>query len=193
MKRRLIILALMIVPILGFAYQGGHPGHSSNDMDRIMDQIFQRLNILEADYLSQLNKKENARSRDLLNEIRGLLALMPPEGQPKPQPPKHNYRKKGMSAPDFEALLNSVKKSIYSDDRLNVLKLAAADNRFSVGQIVEMIGLFMYTDDKLDVLAIMYPQCVDKGNKFKILDSFMYGSDKDKAVKIMTGEAQAEK
>ncbi len=188
MKHLLLITILLLIALPGFAFKEV-PQQKDKDIKQILDKIANRLNTLEADYLSELNKTDRREAGAIVNEIRGLLSLLPQHVEPRTPRHRQQVRHKEMSVKNFEALQKSVKNTVSAKDKLNVLTLAATDNWFSVDQIIQLLGLFMNSSDKLKALEIVYPRCVDPSNRFNILDSFMSGSDKEKATKIMTGKA----
>lgn len=180
----------------------------------VMQQIELRLQELEKYYLSRLTSANDQRAiKQMMENIRGLLIMLPVDpnalatGPVAAQSPNINININTTPVPpapapeaitvnplrymtdkEFKDLEASIQKSSFADDRLSTLQLATKNTSFSVNQIVRIIGLFTFADDKLKALRLSYPGCYDPQNNFKILDAFLFSDDKDAARKIMSAQ-----
>ncbi len=103
-----------------------------------------------------------------------------------PDPPKISEpAKTAMSETDFTVFLNNVKTESFSDDQLRVIRLGSGNAWFSVSQIIRMIDVLTYSDDKLEALQIMYLRVTDPQNAHNILNAFTFSSDKEDAERII--------
>lgn len=181
----------------------------------IIDQIAAKLEILEKDIHGKLSKLDQKKAENILNEIYGLLALLPsnqtinlsssltarptpvkpetpaappvvqPAPAPAPAPAPVQTSRKSMSDKDFTALMDRIKAESFGDNKLRVLRTAALHSRFNCAQIVRLIGAFTYSDEKLEALRVSYPDCTDPQNSFRIIDAFTYSDDKEEAERII--------
>lgn len=176
----------------------------------IIDTIASRLETLEKDYFIKLNKVDQLKAQKLVNEIYELLAQIPlstdpvvisgtspnisinintPGVAPKPKPESASAtNRKVMKDQEFSDLMTKISRQVFGDDRLRTLELVSQNTRFTVNQIVRIIGTFTFASDQLNALRICYPECVDPQNNYKILDSFTFSTDRDAAQKIMEGK-----
>jgi hypothetical protein len=168
----------------------------------LLKKINRRIDKLQMSYISQLYKSERYEAQILLDEIRkvaNLLAYTAPvapqvitiKEAPQvvinvapPEPPAPKLR--AMNNEDFLDLKQSIRKNNFGDSGLNTLRSAAEGNYFKSSQIVDIMSLFVFSDDKLKALAITYPKCLDTQSKYKILDAFLFDSDKKTAQEIMS-------
>lgn len=104
----------------------------------------------------------------------------PPAQEPRAEPA-------GMSASDFEALVDAIKDEGFEDGKLNVLSSAAQSNRFTANQVGEILDLMAFSEGKLKALGKMKHRIVDRNNTFKIYKHFAFSADQKKARKILTG------
>lgn len=169
----------------------------------ILNRLTRKIDKLQMSYIAQLNKAERYEAQKLLDEIRSLaqkLAATPPPPTastnvtvniaptpaPRPNPrPAPAPKPVPISDKDFIDLKNSIRRNSFGDAGLDVLKSAADGNNFRSAQVVELLGLFPFSTDKLKALQIAYPKCIDTQNKYKIIDAFMFDSDKKEAREIM--------
>ena len=167
------------------------------DRKVILSRITRKIDKLQMSYIAQLNKSERYEAQMLLDEIRSLaqkLAATPPPPRattnvvvnvapapvatlpPKPIP---------MRDKEFIELKASIRRNSFGDAGLDVLKTAVEGNYFRSSQVVDILALFPYSTDKLKALQIVYPKCTDTQNKYKIMDAFLFDSDKKEAKEIM--------
>lgn len=108
--------------------------------------------------------------------ITGISPTYPPTQRPN-QKPGHNRpsSQRGMSDKEFTEFYNSV-RSGFSSDRLK--KVRAVD--LTSAQCQKLIGLFPFTDEKIEAMIEMYPRVIDKQNYYKVIDLLTFTSEKDK-------------
>lgn len=84
-----------------------------------------------------------------------------------------------MPAGDFNSAKASVEKQSFSEDQMKVAKQILRSNCLNTGQVIEMMGIFTYEENKLEFAKAAYAKTVDKGNYYKINDAFTYSSSVD--------------
>jgi len=170
----------------------------------LLKKLNRRIDKLQMSYISQLYKAERYEAQKLLDEIREIATNLAYTSQAEPQvivitpsspessitinvnpsePPAPKIR--AMLDKDFADLKLSIRRNNFSDAGLNTLKSATEGNYFRSTQIMELLGLFTFSDDKIKALEIAYPKCLDSSSKYKILDAFMFDTDKKIAQEIM--------
>lgn len=83
------------------------------------------------------------------------------------------------STEDFNQLKKLVSKQSFSTDKANVVKEALPGHLVSVDQIIELVQLLSYDNDRLELLKFAYPYCLDQQNYFKVNDELFYSSSKE--------------
>lgn len=99
---------------------------------------------------------------------------------------RHHHRDRApaaMSPADFDQLLASVEDESFSDGKLRVIKMAAKQNYFTADQAKQLVAAMSFGDNKVEAAVLLYPQLVDQGNFFKVMDAFTYDSNKEKVQK----------
>jgi hypothetical protein len=205
MKRYLIIVFLLCLAVSGFADSDNAAGSEKNISITINDSsqpnsgqdylaaVHHKLNILEQNFLAKLNKSDQRDAEKLLNEIRGLVSLLVEQNQNTGGNTTINIDLGNqnsihpMEDSSFRELKKSVIASIYGDTSIKVLTRAAEENFFSVSQILEILQLLTFSDDKVEALRVLYPRCADPENKFKLMNAFLFDSDRDLAAEIIEG------
>ena len=80
---------------------------------------------------------------------------------------------------DFEALKNSVSSKSFDDSKLKVAEEGIASNCMLSSQVRELMLLFSFEDNKLELAKYAYGHTYDPGNYFKVNDAFTFESTID--------------
>lgn len=188
---RLIMLTLMLLAVLSalFAQSGSHGSYLEDsyapdfpDNGSPQPGIWQLLQLWEDRFVPQLPEDEQDAALDLLSGLRSEIWQL---SQPSQPAHGHGAFPRPMHPRDFEQFEEEVKDAFFGDDALHLIELVAEDNYFSASQIASVLDQLTWSDDKLDALRVMFPRCVDKRNKYKILACFTYSSDKNEAEEII--------
>lgn len=84
-----------------------------------------------------------------------------------------------VSSTDFSAGINTIKKQSFADTQLKTAKTFTKNNCLSTNQIIEVIGLFSFEENKLTYAKYAYDYCVDKKNYYKVADAFTFSGSVD--------------
>ncbi|MEA2096394.1 MAG: DUF4476 domain-containing protein [Candidatus Cloacimonadota bacterium] len=187
-----------------------------------VDEIANRIEVLQNKYNSKLNKLDQKRTNKIIDEIYELLALLPedvfiqsitstPSGQKQSanlnisidiNEQQMEHQKTvikheveiveevdeliAMSSSEFQRLLNNVKNESFADDQTSVVNIAAKSKYFSIYQLMTLLDVFSFSDDKINIVQIVYPRIVDKDNAHNLLGAFTYSDDKDRVEQIIS-------
>ncbi|QQS34838.1 MAG: DUF4476 domain-containing protein [Ignavibacteriales bacterium] len=180
------IKIILVVILCSVALTAQHKKRDKHNDDRVMSpkvkmtKIISALETLERDFLTKLSYRDYSRSKDLLIEIHDLLLSLPIEDeQYDPVEPM------AMNEVDFQQLYNSVKNESYESDQLSIIEISARYNYFSVAQLVRLLELFSYSNGKVEMVRILYPNVIDKYNAHQLINALTYSSDKEKVKAII--------
>jgi len=84
-----------------------------------------------------------------------------------------------MSTADFQRAKSSVEKQSFAETKMKVAKQITTSNCLSTDQIIEIVNLFSFEENKLDYAKFAYSKCVDKNNYFMVNDAFSFSSSTD--------------
>lgn len=87
----------------------------------------------------------------------------------------------------FEQFYNNVKSEPFKDGRFKVLRIGVTNGRFTCAEVAQMMNIFSFDDDKLDVLYIMGPHIYDFENFKVVLKALTFLSSKEKAENYIEG------
>jgi len=90
-----------------------------------------------------------------------------------------------MPASDFQKAKSSVEKQSFAESKMKVAKQFTNVNCLSTGQIIEIINLFSFEENKLDYAKFAYSKCIDKNNYFQINDVFSFSSSTDELTEFI--------
>ncbi len=107
------------------------------------------------------------------------------DNTPPPPPAPVESKPQPMSAAQFQSLRANISAEDFDDDKLAVVQVAAQRNYFTADQIGQMVDLFPFSDDQVEVVRIAYPKVVDPENGHQLLNHFTYSDDKQKVRNII--------
>lgn len=85
----------------------------------------------------------------------------------------------------FRELYQRVKEKPFKDGRLDVLREAARQSDFTCDEIIQLMKLFSFDDDRLEALTILEPTIIDRQNVDRIINSMTFISGEEKARNIL--------
>lgn len=90
-----------------------------------------------------------------------------------------------MSQGDFERAKESVEAKSFLEDKMTICKQLAKVNCFDVKQVITLMELFTYEENKLDLAKLLYSKTVDKGNYYQVNDALTYSASVDELNKFL--------
>ncbi|MEP7238182.1 MAG: DUF4476 domain-containing protein [Ferruginibacter sp.] len=91
--------------------------------------------------------------------------------------------RKVMDKTVFDQFKQTLRNEVFEDARLQMAKQFVGTNYFNTAQVKEMLGLFIFEENKLALAKYAYDYTVDKGNYFLINDAFIFSSNKEELMK----------
>jgi nuclear transport factor 2 (NTF2) superfamily protein len=90
-----------------------------------------------------------------------------------------NYSKRAMDKPTFDQLKRSIANESFENTRMSVAKQYIAVNYFNSAQVKQLVELFSFENNKLEIAKYAYDYTVDKGNYFMVNDAFSFSTSKE--------------
>ena len=84
-----------------------------------------------------------------------------------------------MSDQSFSALMETMQKESFENTRLKLLKQSVDGNYFTTSQVKQLVTLFTFDENKLDIAKYMYRNTIDRENYFQLYDSFFFSRSKE--------------
>lgn len=85
----------------------------------------------------------------------------------------------------FQELYQKVKDKPFKDERPKILREAARQSDFTCDEIVQLMKIFNFDDERLEALVILEPTIIDRENTDRIVDSMTFISGEEKAKNIL--------
>jgi len=92
-----------------------------------------------------------------------------------------------MSNSSFLQLKEALRREWFENTRLSTAKDIIDKNYFTSQQVKEMVLLFTFENNRLDIAKYAYGKTVDKGNYFIMNDAFTFNSNKEKLSEYIRG------
>lgn len=93
-----------------------------------------------------------------------------------------------MSPTDFASAKKSISSKSFAEDKITLAKQILRSNCVSTDQVVEVMGLFTFEENKLEFAKMAYSKTVDNQNYYKVNDAFTYSSSIDELNEFLEGE-----
>lgn len=82
----------------------------------------------------------------------------------------------GMDDNSFKQLRNTVSKSVFDVDKIEVAKSALAKNYITSAQAKELLSLINFESNRLTLAKFCYDKTLDQQNYFTVYDTFTFSS-----------------
>lgn len=80
---------------------------------------------------------------------------------------------------DFQDIRKSIKEKNFTRDMMEHSRFFAQNKCLNVKQIIEIMGLFMSDNDKVDIARMFYDKCTNKDDYYKCIDALTFSMQKD--------------
>ncbi|MCX6182163.1 MAG: DUF4476 domain-containing protein [Bacteroidetes bacterium] len=84
-----------------------------------------------------------------------------------------------ISSTDFTEAKGSIESKTFADTKMTVAKQIIDNNCFSADQVKQLMGLFTYEEQKLEIAKYCYSKTTDKKNYYKVNDAFTFEASID--------------
>ncbi len=90
-----------------------------------------------------------------------------------------------MSAQEFESVKQAIDKEWLESNKLSSAKFIIDKNNFTTMQVRELMMLFSFEKNKLEVAKYAYRKTVDKHNYYQVNDVFNFSSSKEELARFL--------
>ena len=108
-----------------------------------------------------------------------------PWGNVGSQDPWNNGNCRSMSGAAFGQLKASLTKIAFEDTRLSALRQGIRGNFLELSQVRELMDLFAFEDNKMEVARECYSLTTDRKQYYLLQDAFSFNSNKEAFLNIM--------
>ena len=85
----------------------------------------------------------------------------------------------------YDRILQQISKETFSSNKMNLAKQYISDRWMTTSQISEIIKLFTFANDKLELAKFSYKYVMDPKSYFAINDVLQFSNDKDELSKFI--------
>lgn len=100
--------------------------------------------------------------------------------RPEAPPPVVEAPPAPATGAEMTRLSNSLREATFRKDKMRVMRLATPNMFFSTAQARQIVEHFSFNSDKVEVLAMLYPQLVDPENAHTLFAALTHASDRRK-------------
>ena len=97
----------------------------------------------------------------------------------------YNWSRQPMNERSFEQLKQSIRRESFDDTKLSIAKTATRDQAVSTAQVKELLGLFSFEQNKLDLAKYCYQYTTDYNNYYSVANSFGFSSSKQELLRYI--------
>lgn len=92
---------------------------------------------------------------------------------------------RAMNIQSFDNFKQTMRNESFDNTRMNIAKQVIAANYFTTAQIKEVVQLFSFENNKLDIAKYAYKNTLDKNNYFSLTGCFSFSNNKDELIKYI--------
>ena len=85
-----------------------------------------------------------------------------------------------MSNEEFGQFYRSYTGKSFDKDKMETFYMALKGVYFTTQQIIQMVNVLSFDDNRLELAKAAYDSCVDRENYYKVMDAMTYSSTKEK-------------
>jgi len=161
----------------------GQPGKRvrSRAIIRAVDRRLDRLETL----LRRGDRRSRREALQLVREIRGLVHLLPENAWIPVIVEEPDVRVRVseeapvISEHALESLLERLEDASFAEDQLNILRTAAKHNRFRTEQVLRILKVFSFEEDRLKAVRILRSRIVDPENLHALYEAFDFSDSRE--------------
>lgn len=90
-----------------------------------------------------------------------------------------------MKSRDFDDLKESLRKEWFEANRLKSVKFVIDKNNFTTQQVKELMMLFTFENNKLEIAKYAYPKTVDKQNYYQVNEVLTFSSSREELMRYI--------
>lgn len=96
-----------------------------------------------------------------------------------------NWNASPMSERSFEQLKQTIRRESFDETKLSIAKTAIRDQAVSTSQVRELLGLFSFEQNKLDIAKYCYQYTTDYNNYYLVANSFSFSNSKNELLRYI--------
>ncbi|MEO5945893.1 MAG: DUF4476 domain-containing protein [Chitinophagaceae bacterium] len=97
----------------------------------------------------------------------------------------NNTYEDGMNVREFESVKESLRKEWFENNRMTSTKFIIDKNNFSTTQVRELMLLFTFENNRLEIAKYAYKKTLDKNNYYQLNDALTYSNSKDELARFI--------
>jgi hypothetical protein len=90
-----------------------------------------------------------------------------------------------MNTREFETMKESLRKEWFENNRITSAKFVIEKNSFTTAQVRELMLLFTFENNRLEIAKSAYRKVVDKNNYYQLNDALTFSSSKEELARFI--------
>jgi len=90
-----------------------------------------------------------------------------------------------MSDREFAQVMNSMQKEWFENNRMKSASYIISNNFFTADQVKDMVSVFNFEDNRLEIARQAYTKTLDKENYNCVVNALQYKSSKDELARFI--------
>ena len=86
---------------------------------------------------------------------------------------------------EFDRVLWAISKESFETNRMRSAEQIISSNYFTTGQLRQLLGLFNFESNKLELAKFGYDKVVDQSNYYALSDLFSFNSSRDELARCI--------
>ena len=90
-----------------------------------------------------------------------------------------------MNTREFETVKTSLRKEWFENNRITSAKFIIEKNNFTTAQVKEMMMLFTFENNRLEIAKLAYNKTIDKNNYYQLNDALTFSNSKEELARFI--------
>ena len=90
-----------------------------------------------------------------------------------------------MSAREFDQVKESLRKEWFENNRMSSAKFILERNNITTAQVKDLMSLFSFENNKLEIAKLAYRKTVDQRNYFQVMEALTFSSSKEELARFI--------
>jgi hypothetical protein len=139
------------------------------------------------DEVSSIGNGSSAKNETVTNvvTITNIIFITNSTAAPAPAAAQPQPAVSAMSDSDFDSMMEEINKANFPEDKIEIIRQSGKHNNMSIKQIMKLLDLYTFDDDRLKVVHYTYNNPPDKSIAYKLYNYFQWEKSKNEVKSLI--------
>lgn len=91
----------------------------------------------------------------------------------------------GIERTDLDYIIEKIEGEVFKDPKLKIGLNLTKDECFNTAQVMELVDLYVFNDDQLELAKHLYHRTVDQNRYYDVVDMLVHLSDREELIEYI--------